>query len=67
MRYSESNKLWLGNPNDYDFKIEYLMFKEGGYSPEVMQKTHMLHTRRMMIPYLEDADEVIFGPVDAGP
>jgi len=68
MRYSESKRLWLGNPDDYDYKIEYLLFEEGGPFPEIMQKNpHVAYKTDDMNPYLADADEIIFGPVNAGP
>ena len=66
MNYSEEMKLWLGNPDDYDYKIEYLKFEAGGPFPEIMTTNpHVAYKTDDMDPYLADADEVIFGPVDA--
>ena len=68
MSHSEEMKLWLSNPDDYDYKIEYLVFEEGGPFPEIMQKNpHVAYKTDDMNPYLADADEVVFGPVVAGP
>lgn len=68
MTYVDGMKLWIGNPDDYDYKIEYLKFEEGGPFPEIMHKNpHVAYKTEDMNPYLEDADEVIFGPVDAAP
>lgn len=68
MTYSEDMKLWLSNPDDYDYKIEYLKFEEGGPFPEIMHRNpHVAYKVDDMTPYIKDADEVIFGPVDAGP
>ncbi len=67
MTYVEEMKLWLNNPDEYDYKIEYLKFEEGGPFPEIMHRNpHVAYKTDDMNPYLEDADEVIFGPVDAG-
>lgn len=64
MTYNEDIKLWMSNPDDYDFKIEYLKFEEGGPFPEIMHKNpHIAYRVEDMEPYLADADEVIFGPV----
>lgn len=29
MTYNEGMKLWMSNPDDYDYKIEYLKFADG--------------------------------------
>lgn len=64
MIYNDDIKLWMSNPDDYDFKIEYLKFEEGGPFPEIMHKNpHIAYRVEDMEPYLADADEVIFGPV----
>lgn len=65
MVYHEGMKLWMSDPNDYDYKIEYLKFEEGGPFPEIMHKNpHIAYKVDNMEAYLDDADEVIFGPVD---
>lgn len=68
MTYNEGMKLWMSNPEDYDYKIEYLKFEEGGPFPEIMHRNpHVAYKVDDMTPYLADADEVIFAPIDAGP
>ncbi len=65
MTYVEPMKLWMSNPDDYDYKIEYLKFEEGGPFPEIMHRqSHIAYEVDDAAPYLADADEVIFGPVD---
>ena len=67
MTYNEGGKLWMSNPDDYDYKIEYLKFEEGTPFPEIMHKNpHVAFQVDDMAPYLADADQVIFGPVDLG-
>ena len=64
MVYVEALKIWLSNPDDYDYKIEYLKFEEGTPFPEVMHKNpHVAYQVDNMDPYLAEADQVIFGPV----
>ncbi len=68
MTYNEGMKIWMSNPDDYDYKIEYLKFEEGTPFPEIMHKNpHVAFKVDDAKPYLDDADRVIFGPVDAGP
>lgn len=68
MVYNEDMKLWLTeNPDEYDYKIEYLKFEEGTPFPEIMHKNpHIAYQVDDAEPYLEDADQIIFGPVEAG-
>lgn len=64
MTYVEGIKLWMSNPDDYDYKIEYLKFEEGTPFPEIMHRNpHIAFKVDDANPYLDDADEVIFGPV----
>lgn len=64
MTYVEGVKLWMSNPEDYDYKIEYLKFEEGTPFPEIMHRNpHVAFKVDDANPYLDDADEVIFGPV----
>lgn len=66
MEYVEGMKLWMSNPDDYDLKIEYLKFEEGTPFPEIIHKNpHVAYKVDKLEPYLEDADQVIFGPADA--
>ena len=65
MVYNEGGKLWMSNPDDYDFKIEYLKFEEGTPFPEIMHKNpHVAYEVDDAEPYLAEADQVIFGPVE---
>ena len=64
MVYNEGVKLWMSNPDDHDFKIEYLKFEEGTPFPEIMHKTpHVAYKVDDADPYIAEADSVIFGPV----
>ena len=64
MTYNEGGKLWMSNPDDYDYKIEYLKFEEGTPFPEIMHKNpHVAFQVDDAEPYLADADQIIFGPV----
>lgn len=68
MTYNEGMKIWMSNPDDYDYKIEYLKFEEGTPFPEIMHKNpHVAYQVDDAEPYLKDADQVIFGPVESGP
>lgn len=64
MTYNEGIKLWMSNPDDYDYKIEYLKFEEGTPFPEIMHKNpHIAFQVDDAEPYIADADQIIFGPV----
>ena len=64
MTYNEDMKLWMSNPDDYDYKIEYLKFEEGTPFPEIMHKNpYVAYKVDDAEPYLKAADQVIFGPV----
>ena len=64
MTYVEPLKIWMSNPDDHDFKIEYLRFEEGTPFPEIMHKnSHVAYQVDDAEPYLAQADQVIFGPV----
>jgi hypothetical protein len=68
MTYNEAMKLWMSNPDDYDFKIEYLKFEEGGPFPEIMHKNpHVAYQVDDMQKYIKDADEVIFPKTEIAP
>ena len=63
MFYSDELKIWMSNPDDHDYKIEYLRFEEGTPFPEIMHKNpHVAYEVDDMDKYLADADQVIFGP-----
>ena len=66
MIYAEGMKIWMTeDPNAYDYKIEYLIFEEGNPFPEIMHTNpHVAFKVDDMTPYVEQADETIFGPVD---
>lgn len=64
MTYVDAIKLWMSNPDDHDYKIEYLKFEEGTPFPEIMHKNpHVAYEVDDAEPYLAEADQVIFGPV----
>ena len=64
MTYNEGMKIWMSNPDDYDFKIEYLKFEEGTPFPEIMHKNpHIAYKVDDLEYYMEKADRTIFGPV----
>jgi len=68
MTYNEGMKIWMSNPDDYDFKIEYLKFEEGTAFPEIMHKNpHIAYKVDDMDIYLRQAQQVIFGPEEIGP
>ena len=67
MTYNEDLKLWIGRPEDYDYKIEYLKFEEGTPFPEEMHRnSHVAYKVDDAEPYLKDADRILFGPVPGG-
>lgn len=66
MTYNEGMKLWMSNPDDYDYKIEYLKFEEGTPFPEIMHKNpHVAYKVDDLEKYMADADQVLFGPAQA--
>ncbi|WP_130863955.1 hypothetical protein [Bacilliculturomica massiliensis] len=66
MVYNEDMKLWMSDPDDYDYKIEYLKFEEGTPFPEILHKNpHVAYRVDDLEKYMEDADQVIFGPAAA--
>lgn len=68
MEYNEELKIWTSNPDDYEFKIEYLKFEEGTCFPEIMHKNpHVAYKVDDMHPYLNAAQSVIFPPREIGP
>ena len=68
MNYVESLKIWLSNPEDCDYKIEYLKFEEGTPFPEIMHKNpHVAYKVDDMEKYIKDADRTIFPPTEIGP
>ncbi len=68
MTYVEGMKIWMSNPEDYDYRIEYLKFEEGTPFPLVMHhKTHVAYKVDDMQKYLDEADQIIFPPTEIGP
>lgn len=67
MTYNEAMKFWVSNVDDYDFKIEYLKFEEGTPFPEILHRNpHVAYSVDNLEHYIEDADQVICGPMEAG-
>jgi len=68
MTYVEALKLWMSNPDDYVYKIEYLKFEEGTPFPEIMHRVpHVAYRVDSIEKHLADADETIFPPTEIGP
>jgi hypothetical protein len=68
MTFNDGLKIWMSNPDDHDFKIEYLRFEEGTPFPEIMHKNpHIAYEVDDMAKYLADADQVIFQPLALSP
>jgi hypothetical protein len=68
MQYNEDLKIWMSNPEDYDYKIEYLKFEEGTPFPEIMHKNpHVAYMVDDIERYAADADRVIFPITPLGP
>lgn len=65
MVYNESMKIWMSNPQDYDFKIEYLKFEEGTPFPSIMHKNpHIAYKVDDLDFYLKDSDRIIVEPIN---
>ena len=65
MIYNEDMKLWMSNPDDYEFKTEYLKFEEGTPFPEIMHKNpHIAYKVDDLEKYMAEGT-VIFGPAQA--
>ena len=68
MIYNEAMKFWVSSVDDYDFKIEYLKFEEGTPFPEILSKQpHVAYKVDDLEHYADQADRVIFGPLELGP
>lgn len=67
MSYNKLLKVWLTNPDDYEYKIEYLKFEEGTPFPEIMHKNpHIAYQVDCIENYSAKADSVIFEPMTIG-
>ena len=64
MIFNEWGQFWVNESVDeYDYKIEYLKFEEGTRFPEILSKLfHVAYKVDDMDPYLEKADQIVFGP-----
>lgn len=68
MTYNEGAKFWVSNPDDYDYKIEYLKFEEGTPFPELLHRVpHVAYKVDDLEHYMKDADQIVCGPMEAGP
>ena len=64
--YNEGARFWVSSVDDYDYKIEYLKFEEGTPFPEVLHRNpHVAYKVDDLQKYIDDADSVICGPMDA--
>lgn len=68
MVFNEWGGFWVNESVDeYDYKIEYLKFEEGTRFPEILSKQpHVAYLVDNLEYYIEDADQVIFGPEPVG-
>ncbi|MGI6109563.1 MAG: hypothetical protein ACOX3B_02260 [Bacilli bacterium] len=68
MTYNEDMKFWVSNPDDYDYKIEYLKFEDGTPFPvEMHHRPHVAYAVDDMQQYLDQADRIIFPKTEIGP
>ena len=66
MVYNEGARFWVSSVDDYDYKIEYLKFEERTPFPEVLHRNpHVAYKVDDLQKYIDDADSVICGPMDA--
>lgn len=68
MVFNEWGGFWVNESVDeYDYKIEYLKFEKGTRFPEILSKQpHVAYSVDNLEHYIEDADQVIFGPEPVG-
>ncbi len=68
MVFNEWGGFWVNESVDeYDYKIEYLKFEEGTRFPEILSKQpHVAYLVDNLEHYIEDVDQVIFGPEPVG-
>lgn len=68
MVFNEWGGFWVNESVDeYDYIIEYLKFEEGTRFPEILSKQpHVAYLVDNLEHYIEDADQVIFGPEPVG-
>ena len=68
MDYVEALKIWVGNPDDHEYKIEYVKFEEGTPFPEIMHRApHVAYKVADLDKHLEAMDQVIFPPREIAP
>ena len=68
MTYVEAMKIWISNPDDHEYKIEYVKFEEGTPFPEVMHRApHVAFKVDDIEKHLKDTDQTIFPPTVVGP
>lgn len=68
MNYNADLKVWISNPDDHPFKIEYLHFEHDTPLPKALQElSHVAYKVAAAEPYLAAADQVLFGPVELAP
>lgn len=68
MVFNEWGGFWVNESVDEcDYTIEYLKFEEGTRFPEILSKQpHVAYLVDNLEHYIEDADQVIFGPEPVG-
>ena len=63
MTFIEPLKLWLSNPDDSEFKFEYLKFEDGNpFHKAIKVNVHAGYEIDDTQAYIEKADEVLQGP-----
>ena len=68
MTYVEALNIWISNPDDHEYKIEYVKFEEGTPFPEIMHRApHIAFKVDNIEEHLNAADQTIFAPIEIGP
>ena len=68
MNYVDGMKIWMSNPDDYEYKIEYLKFEEGTPFPEILHRnTHVAYKVDDIERHVNEADQTIFPITEIGP
>lgn len=66
MVYNEKTKMWRSNPMDHEYRVEFMKYEEGTPFPEILhKKPHVAYKVDSLESCIEDADELIYGPVAA--
>ena len=67
MQYKEDLRVWVSDPADDPFQRELVCYEPGTpFPPGVQNRTHTAWQVDALAPVLEQADAVLFGPVERG-